>query len=64
MKTPAKYMTGTAVLPFNPATFGEVIVSLTAIVILSYMSLFNLRDTERTVVRGFQALTGTPEIWV
>lgn len=26
MKTPAKYMTGTAALPFNPATFGEVIV--------------------------------------
>lgn len=26
MKTPAKYVTGTAALPFNPATFGEVIV--------------------------------------
>lgn len=24
MKTPAKYMTGTTVLPFNPAAFGEV----------------------------------------
>lgn len=26
MKTPAKYMTGTTVMPFNPATFGEVCV--------------------------------------
>ncbi|XP_059580608.1 proteasome adapter and scaffold protein ECM29 isoform X1 [Alligator mississippiensis] len=28
MKTPAKYMTGTAVLPFNPATFGEIVLYL------------------------------------
>uniref|UniRef100_G3VPM3 Ecm29 proteasome adaptor and scaffold n=1 Tax=Sarcophilus harrisii TaxID=9305 RepID=G3VPM3_SARHA len=27
MKTPAKYMTGTAVLPFNPATFGESLMN-------------------------------------
>ncbi|NXR56874.1 ECM29 protein, partial [Hippolais icterina] len=28
MKTPAKYMTGTAALPFNPATFGEIVLYL------------------------------------
>ncbi|XP_062455207.1 proteasome adapter and scaffold protein ECM29 isoform X4 [Rhea pennata] len=28
MKTPAKYMIGTAALPFNPATFGEVSIVL------------------------------------
>ncbi|XP_061488079.1 proteasome adapter and scaffold protein ECM29 isoform X5 [Rhineura floridana] len=28
MKTPAKYMTGTTVMPFNPATFGEIVLYL------------------------------------
>uniref|UniRef100_A0A8C4UG18 Ecm29 proteasome adaptor and scaffold n=1 Tax=Falco tinnunculus TaxID=100819 RepID=A0A8C4UG18_FALTI len=28
MKTPAKYMTGTAALPFNPATFAEIVLYL------------------------------------
>ncbi|XP_037979486.1 proteasome adapter and scaffold protein ECM29 isoform X1 [Motacilla alba alba] len=28
MKTPAKYMTGTSALPFNPATFGEIVLYL------------------------------------
>lgn len=28
MKTPAKYMTGTTVLPFNPAAFGEIVLYL------------------------------------
>ncbi|NXD27831.1 ECM29 protein, partial [Spelaeornis formosus] len=28
MKTPAKYMTGTAALPFNPATYGEIVLYL------------------------------------
>ncbi|KAF4804062.1 proteasome-associated protein ECM29 [Turdus rufiventris] len=49
MKTAAKYVTGTAALPFNPATFGEVIVR-------SYF----LRYVFHYLSRGqYKKLTGT-----
>lgn len=45
MKTPAKYMTGTTVLPFNPAAFGEVGPEYISVLLLQNV----LKDNNVTV---------------
>ncbi|TKC45166.1 hypothetical protein EI555_020279, partial [Monodon monoceros] len=68
MKTPAKYMTGTTVLPFNPAAFGEIVLYLrmclahSAGVVPTSQSLADMQDHApaigryiRTLMSGSQA---------
>ncbi|XP_039766600.1 proteasome adapter and scaffold protein ECM29 isoform X2 [Ornithorhynchus anatinus] len=62
MKTPAKYMTGTAVLPFNPATFGEIVLYLrmclahSAGVIPTSQSLQDMQDNAPAIGRYIRNL--------
>ncbi|XP_007498233.2 proteasome adapter and scaffold protein ECM29 isoform X5 [Monodelphis domestica] len=62
MKTPAKYMTGTAVLPFNPATFGEIVLYLrmclahSAGVVPTSQSLADMQDHAPAIGRYIRNL--------
>uniref|UniRef100_A0A674K549 Ecm29 proteasome adaptor and scaffold n=1 Tax=Terrapene triunguis TaxID=2587831 RepID=A0A674K549_9SAUR len=62
MKTPAKYMTGTAVLPFNPATFGEIVLYLrmclahSAGVVPSSQNLADMQDHAPAIGRYIRNL--------
>ncbi|EMP30775.1 Proteasome-associated protein ECM29 like protein [Chelonia mydas] len=62
MKTPAKYMTGTAVLPFNPATFGEIVLYLrmclahSAGVVPASQSLADMQDHAPAIGRYIRNL--------
>ena len=49
MKTPAKYMTGTTVLPFNPAAFGEVGLAYISILLSLKVLSDNVTVKEMTV---------------
>lgn len=49
MKTPAKYMTGTTVLPFNPAAFGEVGLAYTFILLSLKILKCNVISKEMSV---------------
>ncbi|KAM8983776.1 proteasome adapter and scaffold protein ECM29 isoform 1-T1 [Ara ararauna] len=57
MKTPAKYTTGTAALPFNPATFGEIVLYLrmclahSAGVVPTSQSLADMQDQAPAIGR-------------
>lgn len=51
MKTPAKYMTGTTVLPFNPAAFGEV--GLAFISVLLSLKMINENVTPKEMSMNF-----------
>uniref|UniRef100_A0A673VC60 Ecm29 proteasome adaptor and scaffold n=1 Tax=Suricata suricatta TaxID=37032 RepID=A0A673VC60_SURSU len=72
MKTPAKYMTGTTVLPFNPAAFGEIVLYLrtclahSAGVVPTSQSLADMQDHApaigryvRTLMSGSQATSSS-----
>ncbi|XP_023609055.1 proteasome-associated protein ECM29 homolog isoform X5 [Myotis lucifugus] len=72
MKTPAKYMTGTTVLPFNPAAFGEIVLYLrmclahSAGVVPTSQSLADMQDHApaigryiRTLMSGNQATSSS-----
>ncbi|XP_027964466.1 proteasome adapter and scaffold protein ECM29 isoform X4 [Eumetopias jubatus] len=72
MKTPAKYMTGTTVLPFNPAAFGEIVLYLrmclahSAGVVPTSQSLADMQDHApaigryiRTLLSGGQATSSS-----
>uniref|UniRef100_F6S581 Proteasome adapter and scaffold protein ECM29 n=1 Tax=Equus caballus TaxID=9796 RepID=F6S581_HORSE len=72
MKTPAKYMTGTTVLPFNPAAFGEIVLYLrmclahSAGVVPTSQSLADMQDHApaigryiRTLMSGGQATSSS-----
>jgi len=72
MKTPAKYMTGTTVLPFNPAAFGEIVLYLrmclahSAGVLPASQSLADMQDHApaigryiRTLLSGGQATSSS-----
>ncbi|RMB94711.1 hypothetical protein DUI87_28824 [Hirundo rustica rustica] len=62
MKTPAKYMTGTAALPFNPATFGEIVLYLrmclahSAGVVPTSQSLADMQDHAPAIGRYIRNL--------
>ncbi|NXA53460.1 ECM29 protein, partial [Nothocercus julius] len=62
MKTPAKYMTGTAALPFNPATFGEIVLYLrmclahSAGVVPTSQSLTDMQDHAPAIGRYIRNL--------
>ncbi|KAM6036464.1 proteasome adapter and scaffold protein ECM29 isoform 4-T4 [Theristicus caerulescens] len=62
MKTPAKYMTGTAALPFNPATFGEIVLYLrmclahSAGVVPASQSLADMQDHAPAIGRYIRNL--------
>ncbi|XP_064355758.1 proteasome adapter and scaffold protein ECM29-like isoform X3 [Dromaius novaehollandiae] len=62
MKTPAKYMTGTAALPFNPATFGEIVLYLrmclahSAGVVPTLQSLADMQDHAPAIGRYIRNL--------
>ncbi|XP_069486911.1 proteasome adapter and scaffold protein ECM29 isoform X2 [Ambystoma mexicanum] len=62
IKTPAKYMTGTAVLPFNPATFAEIILYLrmclahSAGVVPTSQSLVDMQDHAPAIGRYIRSL--------
>ncbi|OXB60778.1 hypothetical protein ASZ78_016829 [Callipepla squamata] len=62
MKTPAKYMTGTAALPFNPATFGEIVLYLrmclahSAGVVPTSQSLADMQDHAPAIGRYIRSL--------
>lgn len=49
MKTPAKYVTGTTVLPFNPAAFGEVGLVYTFILLFTKVLKNNVIPKEVSV---------------
>lgn len=49
MKTPAKYMTGTTVLPFNPAAFGEVGLACISILLSLKLLKDNITPKEMSV---------------
>uniref|UniRef100_A0A8C5VKA6 Ecm29 proteasome adaptor and scaffold n=2 Tax=Euarchontoglires TaxID=314146 RepID=A0A8C5VKA6_MICMU len=72
MKTPVKYMTGTTVLPFNPAAFGEIVLYLrmclahSAGVVPTSQSLADMQDHApaigryiRTLMSGSQATSSS-----
>ncbi|XP_062985256.1 proteasome adapter and scaffold protein ECM29 isoform X2 [Elgaria multicarinata webbii] len=62
MKTPAKYMTGTTVMPFNPATFGEIVLYLrmclahSAGVVPTSQSLADMQDHAPAIGRYIRNL--------
>ncbi|XP_030327058.1 proteasome adapter and scaffold protein ECM29 isoform X4 [Strigops habroptila] len=62
MKTPAKYTTGTAALPFNPATFGEIVLYLrmclahSAGVVPTSQSLADMQDHAPAIGRYIRNL--------
>ncbi|XP_059781269.1 proteasome adapter and scaffold protein ECM29 isoform X1 [Balaenoptera ricei] len=62
MKTPAKYMTGTTVLPFNPAAFGEIVLYLrmclahSAGVVPTSQSLADMQDHAPAIGRYIRTL--------
>ncbi|XP_057279133.1 proteasome adapter and scaffold protein ECM29 isoform X3 [Pezoporus wallicus] len=62
MKTPAKYTTGTASLPFNPATFGEIVLYLrmclahSAGVVPTSQSLADMQDQAPAIGRYIRNL--------
>ncbi|KAM4640361.1 proteasome adapter and scaffold protein ECM29 isoform 6-T6 [Amazona ochrocephala] len=62
MKTPAKYTTGTAALPFNPATFGEIVLYLrmclahSAGVVPTSQSLADMQDQAPAIGRYIRNL--------
>uniref|UniRef100_A0A8U7P1K2 Ecm29 proteasome adaptor and scaffold n=1 Tax=Corvus moneduloides TaxID=1196302 RepID=A0A8U7P1K2_CORMO len=62
MKTPAKYMTGTAALPFNPVTFGEIVLYLrmclahSAGVVPTSQSLADMQDHAPAIGRYIRNL--------
>ncbi|KAL7988627.1 hypothetical protein Chor_007546 [Crotalus horridus] len=62
MKTPAKYMTGTTVMPFNPATFGEIVLYLrmclahSAGVVATSQSLADMQDHAPAIGRYIRNL--------
>uniref|UniRef100_A0A2K6FEV9 Ecm29 proteasome adaptor and scaffold n=1 Tax=Propithecus coquereli TaxID=379532 RepID=A0A2K6FEV9_PROCO len=62
MKTPVKYMTGTTVLPFNPAAFGEIVLYLrmclahSAGVVPTSQSLADMQDHAPAIGRYIRTL--------
>ncbi|NXG01403.1 ECM29 protein, partial [Sakesphorus luctuosus] len=68
MKTPAKYMTGTAALPFNPATFGEIVLYLrmclahSAGVVPTSQSLADMQDHAPAIGRYIRNLMSGNQI--
>uniref|UniRef100_A0A8C5TP39 Ecm29 proteasome adaptor and scaffold n=1 Tax=Malurus cyaneus samueli TaxID=2593467 RepID=A0A8C5TP39_9PASS len=62
MKTPAKFMTGTSALPFNPATFGEIVLYLrmclahSAGVVPTSQSLADMQDHAPAIGRYIRNL--------
>ncbi|XP_004711095.2 proteasome adapter and scaffold protein ECM29 [Echinops telfairi] len=62
MKTPAKYMSGTTVLPFNPAAFGEIVLYLrmclahSAGVVPTSQSLADMQDHAPAIGRYIRTL--------
>ncbi|XP_066469723.1 proteasome adapter and scaffold protein ECM29 isoform X2 [Tiliqua scincoides] len=62
MKTPAKYMTGTTVMPFNPTTYGEIVLYLrmclahSAGVVPTSQSLADMQDHAPAIGRYIRNL--------
>uniref|UniRef100_A0A287A3L2 Proteasome adapter and scaffold protein ECM29 n=1 Tax=Sus scrofa TaxID=9823 RepID=A0A287A3L2_PIG len=67
MKTPAKYMTGTTVLPFNPAAFGEIVLYLrmclahSAGVVPTSQSLADMQDHAPAIGRYIRTLMSSSQ---
>ncbi|ERE83530.1 putative proteasome-associated protein ECM29 like protein [Cricetulus griseus] len=67
MKTPVKYMTGTTVLPFNPAAFGEIILYLrmclahSAGVVPTSQSLADMQDHAPAIGRYIRTLMSSSQ---
>lgn len=68
IKTPAKYTTGTSVLPFNPATFAEIILYLrmclahSAGVVPTSQSLVDMQDHAPAIGRYLRSLLSESSI--
>uniref|UniRef100_A0A8C5KUG8 Ecm29 proteasome adaptor and scaffold n=1 Tax=Jaculus jaculus TaxID=51337 RepID=A0A8C5KUG8_JACJA len=67
MKTPVKYMTGTTVLPFNPAAFGEIVLYLrmclahSAGVVPTSQSLADMQDHAPAIGRYIRTLMSSSQ---
>nr|XP_034996453.1 proteasome adapter and scaffold protein ECM29 isoform X2 [Zootoca vivipara] len=68
MKTPAKYMTGTTAMPFNPAAFGEIVLYLrmclahSSGVVPTSQNLGEMRDHAPAIGRYVRNLLSGPVI--
>ncbi|OBS70608.1 hypothetical protein A6R68_00846, partial [Neotoma lepida] len=67
MKTPVKYVTGTTVLPFNPAAFGEIVLYLrmclahSAGVVPTSQSLADMQDHAPAIGRYIRTLMSSSQ---
>ncbi|XP_008582127.1 PREDICTED: proteasome-associated protein ECM29 homolog [Galeopterus variegatus] len=67
MKTPVKYVTGTTVLPFNPAAFGEIVLYLrmclahSAGVVPTSQCLADMQDHAPAIGRYIRTLMSSPQ---